>query len=165
MPGDLDFMRDSRRAFWICAVTVGIGLAGGCHALRWPWWGERSETRAAAVDELIVSAPQGGTLPALPQYWSRNTLVIDLQSVAGSGQARIAPKPGAAWPARLAFRVRPGAFGALEVRVNQRVVMPIAPEGGEPRDLELTPGVYTPETQVLEIGWGPHIAADQSPGG
>jgi hypothetical protein len=122
-----------RRGFSICSMTVAISLAAGCHALRWPWWGEH-----------IDSGPE---------------------SVAGSGRARLAPKPGAAWPVRIAFRVRPGAFGALEVRGDQRVVMPIAPEGGEVRDLELAPGVYTSSTQTLEIGWSPHSAPDQSPGG
>ena len=155
-------MRDSRRALFIASMTVFLAGAGGCHALRWPWWGERTESRTAAVDELIVSPSEGSTLPALPQYWSRNTLVIDLQSVAGSGGARVAPKPGAAWPARLAFRVRPGAFGALEVRGEQRVIMPIAPEGAEARDLELAPGVFTSATQALEIAWGPHTGVGQA---
>jgi hypothetical protein len=151
-------MRSARRAFFIGSMTVLLAVSGGCHALRWPWSDERAESRAAIVDELIVSAPEGATLPAFPQYWSRNTLVVDLQAVAGSGHARIAPKRGAAWPARLAFRVRPGAFGALEVRGEQRVVMPIAPEGTDPRDLELAPGMYTSSTEALEIGWGPHDA-------
>jgi hypothetical protein len=154
-----------RRGFWICIVTVSIALAGGCHALRLPGWGERIDSGPAVVNELIVSAPDGAAQPSLNQYWVRNTLVIDLQSVAGSGRARLAPKPGAAWPARIAFRVRPGAFGALEVRGDQRVVMPIAPEGGEFRDIELAPGVYTSSTQALEIGWSPHRVPDQSPGG
>lgn len=158
-------MRDSRRHFWICSTTVGIALLGGCHALRLPWWGERIDSGPASVHELIVSAPEGAAAPALNQYWVRNALVIDLQSVAGSGRARLAPKPGAAWPVRIAFRVRPGAFGALEVRGDQRVVMPIAPEGGEFRDLELAPGVYTSSTEAIEIGWSPHAASDQSPGG
>jgi hypothetical protein len=153
-------MRSARRAFFVGSMTVLLAVAGGCSALRWPWWGERSESRAAAVDELIVTSPDGSTLPAFPQYWSRNTLVIDLQSVAGSGRARIAPKPGAAWPARVAFRVRPGAFGALEVRGDQRVVMPVAPEGADVRDLELAPGVYTSSTQALEVAWGSHAAVD-----
>lgn len=158
-------MRDSRRAFSICSMTVCMALLAGCHVLRWPWWGERIDSGPAAVQELIVSAPDSAAAPALNQYWVRNTLVIDLQSVAGSGQARLAPKPGAAWPVRITFRVRPGAFGALEVRGEQRVVMPIAPEGGEVRDLELAPGVYTSSTEALEIGWSPHSVADQSPGG
>jgi hypothetical protein len=158
-------MRSAPRAFFVASMTVLLALASGCQHLRWPWWGERTESRASTVDELVVTAPDEGTLPPLPQYWVRNTLVLDLQSVAGTGRARIAPKPGAAWPARLAFRVRPGAFGALEVRGEQRVVLPIAPEGGEVRDLELAPGIYTPSTQALEIGWSPHMATAQSSGG
>jgi hypothetical protein len=158
------FMRSPRRELWICSMTVGIALSAGCQALRWPWSGERFESGPAAVQELIVSAPDGAASPSLNQFWVRNTLVIDLQSVAGSGQARLAPKPGAAWPVRIAFRVRPGAFGALEVRGEQRVVMPIAPEGGEFRDLELAPGLYTSSTEVLVVGWTPHVVADQSPG-
>jgi hypothetical protein len=154
-----------RQAFRICIVAVCISLAGGCHVLRWPWWGERVDSGPLAVNELIVSAPNSAVAPALNQYWVRNTLVIDLQSVAGSGGARLAPKPGAAWPVRIAFRVRPGTFGALEVRGDQRVVMPVAAEGAEVRHLELAPGVYTSSTAALDVAWGPHSAADQSPGG
>lgn len=146
-------------------MTVGVSLMAGCRVLDWSWWGASVDSGPAAVDELIVSAPEGFAAPSLNQYWVRNTLVIDLQSVAGSGRARLAPKPGAAWPVRIAFRVRPGAFGALEVRGDQRVVIPIAPEGGEPHDLELAPGVYTSTTRQLEIGWNPHAVADQLPGG
>jgi hypothetical protein len=153
-------MPRSPRAFWICILALTVSLTAGCHTLRWPW-GARSEPASAAVTELIVSAPEGAAIPSLSQYWMRNTLVIDLQSVTGSGRARLAPKPGASWPARIGFRVRPGAFGALDVRGTQRVVLPIAPEGGDVHDLELVPGIYTASTEFLEIAWLPA----QSPGG
>jgi hypothetical protein len=62
---------------------------------------------------------------------------------------------------RLALRVRPGAIGALEVRGDERVSLPISSAGGAPLDLELTPGVYTPKTPQLSVSWGPAPAAAQ----
>jgi len=55
---------------------------------------------------------------------------------------------------RLAFRVRPGAIASLEVRGEERVILPISTAAGAPIDLELTPGVYTPKTPQLTVSFG-----------
>jgi hypothetical protein len=54
---------------------------------------------------------------------------------------------------RMAFRVTPGSIGVLEVRGEQRMVMPVAQEGATPIDLELVPGVYTATTAQLKVHW------------
>jgi hypothetical protein len=54
---------------------------------------------------------------------------------------------------RIAFRVTPGSIGVLEVRGEERMVMPVAQEGGQPIDLELAPGVYIATTVQLKVHW------------
>ena len=161
-------MARNHRAARAAAVTVLLALLAGCGGLpqmRWPW-GARLAPAPQLVGELVVSAPDAAAPPALTQQWLRNALVIDMQAAGGTGRAYLAPKPRAPWPPRVAFRVRPGSFGMLEVRGDQRVVLPIASEGSQPIDLELVPGVYSPTTARLEIDWGPLAppAADHSPG-
>ena len=55
----------------------------------------------------------------------------------------------------LAFRITPGAIGALEARAAQRIRVPVAAGGGRPIDLELAPGVYTPDSAQITVSWGP----------
>jgi len=95
---------------------------------------------------------------SFPQYWKRNTLVVDLSSASGSGSITLRPSAGT-WPIRLAFRVTPGAIGELEVRADARTTLPITPSGGKPIDLELAPGLYTPYTAQMTVAWGPATAA------
>src|ERR1700726_2789705 len=66
----------------------------------------------APVHELHISAA-AGVPSSFPQYWKRNTLVLDLTAASGSGSITLKPAEGAAWPVRLAFRVRPGAIWGL----------------------------------------------------
>src|SRR5207249_5621468 len=70
-------------------------------------------------------------LSAYPQYWNRNTLVVDLAAASGSGSITLKPAAGSAWPVRLAFRVTPGSVGLLSVRGDQRLVIPITPAAGK----------------------------------
>jgi hypothetical protein len=109
------------------------------------------------VHELVITS-EGGATAAYPQYWKRNTLVLDLQRASGSGGIVLKPRQGAAWPVRLALRLMPGSIGALEVRADQRAVLPITGEGSKPIDLELVPGVYTPKTAQIGVSWGPGAA-------
>jgi len=100
----------------------------------------------------------GSVTPA--QYWKRNTLLIDLSTASGTGQIVLTPAGGDPWPVRLAFRVRPGAFGALEVRGAAREVLPIDSSGVSPVDLELPPAIYTASTPRITVSWGPAEAAE-----
>jgi hypothetical protein len=131
-------------------------LAAGCGhlpAMHWPWH-QRPAPAAAPVHELDISSTAAGVPDSFPQYWKRNTLVIDLTTASGSGSITLKPAAGAAWPVRLAFRVTPGAIGALEVRAEQRLILPIT-AAGKPTELELTPRMYTPRTPQMSVSWGP----------
>jgi hypothetical protein len=143
-----------------CAAAVVLALVtGGCGHLsapHWPWH-HASAPPAAPVHELDISGADAAA--GCPQYWIRNTLLVDLSAASGSGSIILKPAVGSGWPVRLAFRVTPGAIGALEVRAAQRTSLPIAAAGGKAVDLELTPGVYTPETQAMTVSWGPAGAA------
>ncbi|TLZ21462.1 MAG: hypothetical protein E6K34_04745 [Gammaproteobacteria bacterium] len=133
-------------------------LAAGCGhlpAMHWPWH-QRPAPAAAPVHELDISAAAGAP-DSWRQYWRRNTLVVDLTAASGSGSITLKPASGAAWPVRLALRVTPGAIGVLEVRADQRLILPITP-AGKPTDLELTPRLYTSATKQMSIIWGPNSA-------
>jgi len=133
-------------------------LAGCSHLprLHWPW--HKTPQPPQPVQELVL-APEAGTAAAsFPQYWKRNTLVLDLKDATGSGGITARPRPETTWPVRLALRVTPGTVGMLEVRADQRVVLPIAAGGGMPVDIELPPGVYAAKTERIIIRWGPMAA-------
>jgi hypothetical protein len=99
---------------------------------------------------LRITAAGGITLP---QYWRRNDVVIDLSAVSGTGSAVLQPAPAHAWPVRVALRVRPGSVGELEVRGDQRWVVPVAGSGA-PVDLELPAGLYARGTAQITVSWG-----------
>lgn len=136
------------------AVLGALLTLGACSHLHWPswhWpWHRAPEPAPVPVHVLDVS---GSASPA--QYWKRNTLLIDLSAASGAGQVVLTPAGGNPWPVRLAFRVRPGAFGALEVRGAEREVLPIDSSGVSPVDLELPPGIYAASTPRITVSWGP----------
>jgi hypothetical protein len=152
------------------AALVWLLAAGGCsHLPRLPHWSPHWPWRhppaapPAPVHELEVSGTDSGSLP---QYWKRNTLVLDLSGAAASGHVLLKPVAGTAWPMRLAFRVVPGRFGVLEVHGAERVTLPITAAGHAPIDLELAPDIYRPDTPAIAVSWGPAEApaADQTSG-
>lgn len=140
------------------AAALGTLLTlGACSHLHWPrsWpWQHAPPPPPAPVHELDVS---GAATPA--QYWKRNTLLIDLSAASGTGSIVLKPAAGNSWPVRLALRVRPGAFGVLEVRGAAREVLPLDATGVSPIDLELPPGIYTATTPQITVSWGPAEAA------
>ena len=145
-----------RRHAVACAAALLVALTvSGCSSLKshWPWH-HAPPAPPAPVHELDVS---GSVAPA--QYWKRNTLLIDLSSASATGSLVLTPTAGGGWPVRIAFRVRPGAFGALEVRGAERQVLPISASGTKPVDLELPPGIYTAATARITVSWGPAQAA------
>jgi hypothetical protein len=143
------------RVRFVVAVAAGVLMAGCGHfsGMRSPWT-HKSPPPPVAVDELSVTT-QSGAAAAYPQYWKRNTLLVDLHDASAEGGLVLKPRAGGQWPVRLAFRVTPGSIGVLEIRGEQRMIMPVAPEGGQPLDLELLPGVYRATTAQLTVHWGP----------
>jgi hypothetical protein len=140
------------------AVMLAILVAGCSHlpSVHWPWR-PKPAPPPQPVYELVITG-EGGATVSFPQYWVRNTLLIDLHGASGTGSLVLKPRNGASWPVRLAFRVTPGAIGVLEVRADQRTLLPITPAGFKPIDLELVPGIYTPRTAKMTVSWGPATA-------
>jgi hypothetical protein len=151
MPG-----RSAKHAAWgAAALSLAISCAGcGQYVLtkpHWPWQ-HSPPPPPAPVHELDIS---GGAADSFPQYWQRNTLLVDLSAASGSGNITLKPTAGGSWPVRVAFRVTPGSIGVLDVRAAQHTGLPITPGGAKPIDLELSPGVDTPTTPEMSVSWGP----------
>ena len=138
------------------AVVLLTALLGapGCASLQshWPFAAKPVEA-PQPVRELAVQVPADAPMPVVLQYWERNTLVIDLQGVPGIGSLSLAPEAGHAWPARLAFRMSPTRFQQLDVRGEQRVLLPVA-AGTDATTAVLPAGVYVAATKRLDLSWG-----------
>jgi hypothetical protein len=133
-------------------VALLAAACGHLPAPHWPWH-HPPPPPPAPVHELDISGAPAAD--AFPQRWQRNTLLVDLSSASGSGSITLRPAAGSDWPVRLAFRVMPGAIGVLEVRAEQRMSVAVAAGSGKPVDLELSPGVYTPQSAQMTVAWGP----------
>lgn len=145
MPG-----RSATRAAPV-AVAIALALSStGCSHLHWPWH-HSPPPPPAPVHELDI----GGAAGSFPQYWKRNTLLVDLSAASGTGSITLKPAAGGSWPVRVAFRVTPGSIGVLDVRAAQRESFPIVPGGGKPVDLELSPATYSATTPEMSVSWGP----------
>jgi len=138
------------KPFW--ALAAAAVLLAGCGMMP---WGKKAPQSPLPVTELVELATDGTPTHAFNQYWKRNTLVLDMQGAATQGSIVLKRRDGAKWPVRLAFRVMPGAIGLLEVRGDQRMLIPVTREGTKVIDLELVPGVYTASTQQIAIMWEP----------
>jgi hypothetical protein len=151
----------ARIATAILLVTTLSTVAGCSHmpSVSWPWH-RKPAPPPQEVHELVITTPDGAEA-AFPQYWKGNTLVVDMKPASGEGSIVLKPREHTVWPVRIAFRVMPGQFGALEVRAKQRVVLPITSAGTKPVDLELTPGVFIMKSPQMTVSWGP---VDQSSG-
>ena len=128
---------------------IGV-LVAGCSHLHWPWH-HAPPAPPAPVHEVDIA---GAGLEGAPQYWKRNTLLIDMSAARGSGSFTVKPIEGTTWPVRVALRVTPGAIDALEVSGAQRLRLPITTSGAVPIDLELPPGVITAKTPQLSVRFG-----------
>jgi hypothetical protein len=144
-------------AVLVVALTMLVAGCSHLSGIRWPWR-HKPTPPPPEVHELDITA-EGGTAANFPQYWKRNTLLVDLRTASGSGGILLKPRQGTAWPVRLALRVMPGSVGVLEVRGDQRTLLPITPDGTKPIDLELVPGIYTPKTTQIAVSWGPNTTA------
>lgn len=128
----------------------------------WPFH-KKAKPGPAAVHELnLVNAD--GSEATYPQYWVRNTLVVDLSGVGGTGSVAARLPEETTWPVRVAVRVRPGSVDQLEVLGEERNVLPVSKDGMKPIDLTLAPSVYTPKTAAIYISWGPQpVFAEAAP--
>jgi hypothetical protein len=138
-----------------CAAVLAATLLSGCSFLsgvHWPW-GHKSAPAPEAVNELTETSSGGAA--AYPQYWKRNTLLVDLHEAAQEGSLTLKPRAGTQWPVRLAFRVTPGSMGVLDVRGEERMIIPIAQEGTTPVEIELSPDMYRATTVQIRVRWGP----------
>lgn len=142
------------------SVLIGLGLCGfglsACGTMHmphvWPFY-KKPKAGPQPVNELtLVNAD--GSPASYPQYWKRNTLVIDLSGISGSGNVAARLPDESSWPVRVAVRVRPGSVQQLEILGEERNVLPVAPEGTQPIDLTLATSVYTPKTATIYISWG-----------
>jgi hypothetical protein len=141
----------------VLASVLVLAACGHMPSPHWPW-SHRPAPPPEAVHELVITsgdAAAPSTALDFPQYWKRNTLVLDLQGASGTGGVVLRPKVGTTWPIRLALRVMPGAIGQLEVRADQRLVIPVTTQGSKPIDLELAPGIYTATTAEIRVNWAP----------
>jgi hypothetical protein len=131
-------------------------LLAGCSHLHWPWR-HKPTPPPPEVHELDETS-EGGAAASFPQYWLRNTLVVDFQGISGTGSVTLKPREHTEWPIRIAFKVTPGSVGEIEVKAAQRVVLPITPTGTKPVYLELTPGTFSMKTPQIVVSWGPITA-------
>jgi hypothetical protein len=119
----------------------------------WPFY-KKPKPGPEAVNELnLVNADGSGA--SFPQYWKRNTLVIDLTGVSGQGNFSARLPEESTWPVRVALRVQPGSVGQLEVQAEERNILPVTDQGAKPVDIELPGSLYTPKTAAIYIAWAP----------
>jgi hypothetical protein len=138
----------------LVACTLGLSA---CSSMRmphvWPFYKKPTPVPIAVVELNLLNAD--GSTASYPQYWKRNTLVIDLSGVGGAGTFAARLPEETTWPVRMAVRVRPGSVGQVEIQGEERSVLPVSNEGASNIDLEIGPSVYTPKTAAIYISWGP----------
>jgi hypothetical protein len=136
------------------ALIAGLALvAAGCSTPRiWPFYKKPPPVPEIVHEVDLLNAD--GTPASYPQFWKRNTLLIDLSGVSGTGSVAARLPAETTWPVRVAVRVRPGSVEQLEVLGEQRNVMTVAREGTLPIELEFPASVYRPTTGAIYINWG-----------
>jgi hypothetical protein len=138
----------------VAAFCLALSACGTLHMPKiWPFY-KKPKPGPEAVNELtLVNADGSGA--SYPQYWKRNTLVLDLSGVSGQGSVAARLPEETTWPVRVAVRVRPGSVGQLEVQAEERNILPVTAEGNKVVDIELSPSLYTPKTAAIYISWAP----------
>ena len=137
----------------ILLLAAGLLATGGCATVKSHWpFGKAKLAAPEPVQELHVQAATDAA-PVVLQYWERNTLVVDLTTVASPGQLQLIRDPARTWPVRIAFRMAPGRFETLEVQGAQRVVVPVAAGNGAVTSV-LPAAAYEAATKVLSLRWG-----------
>lgn len=147
-------MKPQRHRIACAAITAAL-LMAGCSSLgaHWPFRSQGEPARQA-VTELAVELPAEGAPPVVLQYWERNTLVVDLTNVTGTGGVTLRPDAERGWPVRIAFRMLPRRFEVLEVRGTGRVLLPVASGSTVPVTADVPAGVHAADTPALRVSWG-----------
>ena len=138
------------------ALVVAVCLAlSACSTMSkvWPFHKKPKPAPEAVHEFDLVNSD--GTPASFPQYWLRNTVVIDLSGISGAGNVAARLPADTTWPVRVAVRVRPGSVQQIEIQGEERNILPVSAEGTKLIDLELAPTVYTPKTAAIYISWGP----------
>jgi hypothetical protein len=151
----VDFLERPIVKFRLALVVAGCVALCACSTMSnmWPFH-KKPQPAPTAVHEFDL-VNSDGTPASFPQYWQRNTVVIDLSGVSGAGNVAARLPADTTWPVRVALRVRPGSVQQIEVQGEERNVLPVSAEGTKNIDLELAPSVYTPKTAAIYISWGP----------
>src|SRR4026207_2288640 len=91
------------RAAAFCVLVLGAASCAHIPPLTWPW---RARTAAPprAVEVVAIRSEDGVPVRAFPQYWLRNTLLIDLSGAAPSGTIVLGRRGAGACPGRAALR-------------------------------------------------------------
>jgi hypothetical protein len=139
---------------WGGILMLSTLLVGCSHLNFWPFR-HKPTPPPPEVHELDESS-EGGAAASYPQYWMRNTLIVDLQGVSGTGSVTLKPREHTTWPVRIALKVMPGSVGELEVRAAQRTVLPLTAAGAKPVVLELSPSIFTVKSPQIVVAWGPN---------
>ncbi|MEZ5500315.1 MAG: hypothetical protein R3E77_12905 [Steroidobacteraceae bacterium] len=139
----------------LLVMMITLTAVSGCSHLprvKWPF-ARKATVIDLSEDAFAFTDFASGASRNYPQYWSGNTLVIDLSAISGSGAVRVQPKdPDRTWPMRLALKLVPGTVQAVEVVGSARVIVPVV--AGAARELALSPDVYRARTPELIIRWG-----------
>jgi len=131
-------------------------LFAGCSMPKiWPFYKKPKPVPEVVHEVDLVNAD--GTPASYPQYWKRNTLVIDLSGASGSGTVAARLPAETTWPVRVAVRVQPGSIEQLEIIGEERSVLAVSRAATLPIDLEFEPSVYRPNTGSIYINWGPMV--------
>lgn len=142
------------RALPVVLMCGALLLAGCANGKAFGLFGRAPAAPAPQVTELLLQLPAYGPAPVVLQSWERNTLVVDLLDVPGSGSLVLLRRADRPWPARIAFRMSSRRFEMLEVRGLQRVLFPVSDAGNSAVLVELPPGIYDDRTVELPIRWG-----------
>ncbi|MEZ5458979.1 MAG: hypothetical protein R3E65_06615 [Steroidobacteraceae bacterium] len=149
-----------RQSIIIGPLAAALLLAG-CSSLdvpKWRWpFAAKPVVAPDIVDEIVFESPQAGSpVTSFPQYFRRNTLVIDMTGAGAAGSVVMRPKTAAGWPVRVSFRVKPGSFAALEITAEQRVLLPVVGAARRPTlDLPLPPSFLKARSDdPVYLRWG-----------
>jgi hypothetical protein len=147
----------------VVACCLALTACGSLHMPKvkvWPFYKKPKPVPEAVNEVTLVNADGSGA--SYPQYWQRNTLVIDLSGVSGEGSVAARLPEETTWPVRVALRVQPGRVGQLEVQAEERNILAVSSEGVKPVDIELSSSLYTPKTAAIYIAWRPAPAIVES---
>jgi hypothetical protein len=145
------------RLLLVAAACLALAACGTLRMPKiWPFYKKPKPVPEVVNEVTLVNAD--GSAASYPQYWKRNTLVIDLSGAGGQGSVTARLPDETTWPVRVAVRVTPGSVGQLEVQAEERNVLPVTADGTKVVDIELSPSLYTPKTAAIYISWAPQLA-------